>query len=318
MSVVLQSRSSLFGDLEVEAVADAPLGRRTWYGIGGNADLLIRARTIDALATLAKRCRLSETPLRVLGSGANLLVGDDGIDGVVVMLDTAAFREIKYNTTGDIHAMKAMAGADMAKTLMDAARRGLDGLTQMAGIPASVGGAIRMNAGGAYGCIGDAVQSVTCLSRVGEVVTYPASELRFDYRSTNIPDPIILSAVFKLTPEDPLMLRERVKEIFTFKKSTQPLADHSAGCTFKNPIDPVSEQRVSAGKLIDQAGLKGHAVGGAQVSTHHANFIVTKPGAKADDVLKLLEDIRKRVFEHAGIELEEEVVIWRRGEGGEP
>lgn len=312
MSLMLQSRSSLFGDLDVEAVADAPLGRRTWYGIGGNADLLIRPRSVDALATLVKRCRLSSTPLRVLGSGANLLVGDDGIDGVVVHLDTPAFKEIKYNTAGDIHAMKAMAGADMAKALMDSVRRGLEGLVQMAGIPASVGGALRMNAGGAFGCIGDAVQSVTCLTRAGEVVTYPAGELRFGYRETNIPDPIILSAVFDLTPGDPLALRDKVKEIFTFKKSTQPLADHSAGCTFKNPIDPISEQRVSAGKLIDEAGLKGLSVGGAEVSTHHANFIVTKPGAKADDVLHLLELIRKRVFEHAGVELEEEVVIWRR------
>lgn len=317
MSLVLQSRSSLFGDLDVEAVADAPLGRRTWYGIGGNADLLIRPNTVDALATLVKRCRISQTPVRVLGSGANLLVGDDGVDGVVVVLDTPALKETKYNAAGDIYALKAMAGADMAKTLMDTVRRGLDGLTQMAGIPASVGGAIRMNAGGAYGCVGDAVQRITCLTRAGEIVTYPAEELRFGYRETNIPDPIILSAVFNLTPGDPIKLRGKVKEIFAFKKSTQPLADHSAGCTFKNPIDPISEQRVSAGKLIDEAGLKGHAVGGAQVSEHHANFIVTEPGAKADDVLKLLSDIRQRVFEHAGIELEEEVVLWRRGDGGE-
>ncbi len=317
MSFVLQSRSSLCGDLDVEAVADAPLGRRTWYGIGGNADLLIRPNTVDALATLVKRCRLSQMPVRVLGSGANLLVGDDGVDGVVVMLDTPELKEIKYNTTGDIHALKAMAGADMAKTLMDTVRQGLDGLTPMAGIPASIGGAICMNAGGAYGCIGDAVQRVTCLTRAGEIVTYPTEELHFGYRETNIPDPIILSAVFHLTPGDPIALREKVKEIFAYKKSTQPLADHSAGCTFKNPIDPVSEQRVSAGKLIDEAGLKGHAVGGAKVSEHHANFIVTKPGAKADDVIKLLNDIRQRVFEHAGIELEEEVVLWRRDEGGE-
>ena len=318
MSSVLQSRSSLFGDLDVKATADAPLGPRTWYGIGGSADLLIQPNTVDSLATLLKRCRLSSTPFRVLGSGANLLVADDGVDGIVILLDAPAFKEVKYNTAGDIHAMKAMAGADMAKTLMDSVRRGLSGLTQMAGIPASVGGAVRMNAGGAYGCIGDAVQSVTCLTRAGETVTYPADQLRFEYRTTNIPDPIILSAIFNLTPDDPIALRDRVKDIFAFKKSTQPLADHSAGCTFKNPIDPVSEQRVPAGKLIDEAGLKGHAVGGAQVSPHHANFIVTKPGAKAADVLQLLDDIRTRVFEHAGIELEEELVIWRRGEDVQP
>jgi len=220
---------------------------------------------------------------------------------------------VRYNRRGEIHAAQVLAGADLSKTLMDTVRRGLDGLTQMAGIPASVGGAIRMNAGGAYGCIGDAVASVTCITRGGEIVTYPRAELHFGYRETNIPDPVIISAVFNLTPDDPVRVRSRVKEIFAYKKSTQPLADHSAGCTFKNPIDPVTEQRVSAGKLIEEAGMKGHTVGGASISRHHANFVVTQPGARTDDVLRLLDEVKQRVFEHAGLELEEEVVIWRRG-----
>lgn len=311
----MQSVSSLFGDLEVEVTTDAPVGTAmTWYGIGGRAELLVRPRTMDALATLVKRCRRASTPLRILGSGANLLVADEGVDGIVVKLDAPFFRDVKYNAKGEVQSMKAMAGADLAGTLMDATRRGLDGLSQMAGIPATVGGALRMNAGGTYGCIGDAIQSVTCLTRDGEIVTYPRNELRMGYRETNIPDPIILWAVFDLEPADPIEVREKVKEIFAFKKSTQPLADHSAGCSFKNPIDPISEQRIPAGKLIDEAGLKGTSVGGASVSTHHANFIVTRPGALADDVLKLLALIKERVFDTAGIELEEEVVIWRRGE----
>lgn len=309
--------SSLFGDLDVAVTADAPIGATmTWYAIGGRADLLVRPRSIDALATLLKRCSRSGTPFHVLGSGANLLVADEGVDGVVVKLDQEVFTEIKYNAQGDVHAMRAMAGADMAKTLMDATKRGLEGLSPMAGIPASIGGAIRMNAGGAYGSIGDAVESVTCLTRSGEKVVYPASEVKFGYRGTNIPDPVVLSATFKLTPTDPMALRERVKEIFAFKKSTQPLGDNSAGCTFKNPTDPVSGQRVPAGKLIDEAGLKGLTVGGATVSERHANFIVTKPGASADDVLNLLALVRKRVFEKHGIELHTEIALWRRGESG--
>jgi UDP-N-acetylmuramate dehydrogenase len=309
------SVSSLFGDLDVEAIPDAPVGSAmTWYGIGGRADLLIKPRTIEALQTLMKRCHRSGTPLRVLGSGANLLVADEGVDGIVVKLEAPSLVEIKYNVSGEIHAMKVGAGTDMAKALMEATRRGLDGLSQMAGIPATIGGAIRMNAGGAYGAIGDAVESVTCLTKTGEKVTYPATEIKFGYRATNIPDPLILSVTFRLTQSDPVALRERVKEIFAYKKSTQPLADHSAGCTFKNPIDPVTEQRVPAGKLIDQAGLKGLSAGGAMVSDRHANFIVTKPGATANDVLKLLEEVRRRVYEHAGIELKEEIAIWKRGE----
>lgn len=309
-----QSVSSLFGDLEVEVTPDAPLGPRTWYGIGGRADLLVRPNSIDALATLVKRCRRSATPLRVLGSGANLLVADEGVDGIVVLLDAPAFRETRFNPRGEIVAMKAMAGADLARTLMETVRRGLDGLTPMAGIPASVGGALFMNAGGAFGSIGDAVHSVTCLTRTGDPVTYPASELRFDYRQTNIPDPIIVAGVFHLRETDPIALRERVKEIFAYKKSTQPLADHSAGCTFRNPIDPVTEKRVSAGKLIDEAGLKGERIGGAEVSSQHANFIITHPGTKTDDVLRLLDTIKKRVFLEHGIELVEEITIWKRGQ----
>lgn len=304
--------SSLFGDLDVEAITDAPIGSMTWYGVGGHADLLLKPRDVASLATLVRRCVRSGTPVRVLGSGANILVADEGVDGIVIKLDQPAFTEVKYNTRGAVSSMLAMAGADMAKTLMDSVRRGLDGLPQMAGIPASIGGATVMNAGGAFGSIGDAIESVTCLTADGEVVTYPATELTFGYRSTIIPDPVILSVTMTLHETDPVALRRRVKEIFAFKKSTQPLADHSAGCTFKNVLDPVSETLVPAGKLIDEAGLKGASQGGATVSRHHANFIVTEAGATADDVLALLERVRTRVFELTGYELEPEIAIWRR------
>jgi UDP-N-acetylmuramate dehydrogenase len=314
--VMPTSRSSLFGDLDVQVTTDAPIGAWTWYGIGGRADVLLSPNSVDALATLVQRCARSGTPLRVMGSGANLLVADEGVGGVVVRLDHPTFREITYGEMRDPQRLRAMAGADMARTLMDCTRRGLDGLSPMAGIPASIGGALRMNAGGRFGSIGDVVHSVTCLTKRGEVVTYPREELLFDYRRTNIPDPIILSAVFALREADPIELRQIVKENFAFKKSTQPLGDHSAGCAFKNPLDPVTERRVSAGKLIDEAGLKGLTAGGAEVSRHHANFIIVKPGALAGHVLALLDMIRQRVFDHAGIELQEEIVVWRRDDEG--
>ena len=308
----LSSPSSLFGDLAVEVFADAPIGPTTWYGIGGRADFLVKPLTVNALSSLMKRCRRSEIPIRVLGNGANLLVADEGVDGIVVRLDDAGFREFKYNPSGELNALKVMAGADLAKTLMDSTKRGLAGLEHLAGVPASIGGAIWMNAGGKYGCIGDSIRSVTCLTSAGEIVSYDKRELRFSYRKTNIPDPVILSAVFEMEPSDPIALRTRVKEIFEFKKSTQPLADHSAGCAFRNPIDPAKEERVSAGKLIDDSGLKGESIGGAMVSKQHANFITTEPGATATDVRRLLDLVRERVFAHCGIELETEVVIWQR------
>lgn len=304
--------SSLFSDLDVRVEHDAPIGQMTWYGIGGRADLLVHPRSLEALETLARRCARDETPLRVLGAGANLLIADEGVDGVVVRLDEPAFQEIRYNARGALDRMRAGAGADMARVLMDCTRRGLEGLSQMAGIPATVGGAIRMNAGGAYGAVGDHVHSIGCLTRIGEVVVYPRSELVFDYRRTNIPDPVILWAAFSLEETDPVALRAKVKEIFAFKKSTQPLAEHSAGCAFRNPFDPVTERRVSAGKLIDEAGLKGLSCGGAEVSRRHANFITVRPGTKAEDVLQLLATIQQRVLEHSGFELEREIVVWGR------
>ena len=309
--------SGIFSDLEVEVELDAPIGSMTWYGVGGRADVLLRPRTIEALSTLVKRCRRSQTPLRILGRGANLLVADEGVDGVVVKLDHDLFRTTEYEERhGDVF-LKAMAGADTAKTIMDCARRGLEGLSQMAGIPSSIGGAVRMNAGGAYGCIGDSVYTVLCMKKSGTLITYREDDLVFDYRSTNIPDPIILGATFRLHQTDPIALRKRVMEIFEYKKSTQPLAEHSAGCAFRNPFDPEIEERVSAGRLIDEADLKGERIGGAVVSPRHANFITVEAGATATDVMRLIDLIRSRVFDNSGIELETEVVIWKRGNEGE-
>ncbi|MBL9118619.1 MAG: UDP-N-acetylmuramate dehydrogenase [Phycisphaerae bacterium] len=312
-TVTTSSRpSSLFADLDVDVRTDAPLGSLTWYGIGGPADFLVRPRTLEALTSLVRRARRENIPVRVLGSGANLLVADEGVDGIVLKLDAPCFTELRYNASGATEAMRVGAGADLAKTLNDTVRRGLGGLAQMAGIPASVGGAIRMNAGGAYGAIGDAVHSVGCLSEGGEVRVYPASEILFGYRETNLRDPIILWAAFRLEETDPIALRDRVKEIFAYKKSTQPLADHSAGCMFKNPTDPRTGDRVSAGKLIDLAGLKGSTVGGAYVSPQHGNFIAVKSGARAHDIVELVRHIKRVVLEKHGVELVTEVVHWSR------
>lgn len=309
--------SGIFSDLDVEVALDAPLGALTWYGIGGRADVLIKPRSVDALATLVRRCYRTRTPLRVLGSGANLLVADDGVDGIVISLDIEHFREIAFeNHNKDTVLLTAGAGADMARTLMETVRRGYDGLAQMAGIPASVGGAVRMNAGGAFGSIGDAVLSIRCLSRNGDEVIHQRSQIEFGYRTINVVEPIILSAAMSLQSADPIALRDKVKKIFAFKKSTQPLAEHSAGCSFKNPFDPEIERTVSAGRLIDEAGLKGTTIGGATVSPQHANFITVTPGARAEHVMKLMQVIRQRVRDTHGIELENEIVIWRRGDGG--
>lgn len=302
----------IFGDLAVRADLDAPIGLDSWFCAGGRADVLLHPEDPETLAEIVRRCRRTGTPLRILGEGANLLVADEGVGGIVVRLDAPAFRGIERNADGEVGLVRIGGGADLARSLMNLARSGLSGIETLMGIPASIGGAIRMNAGGRYGSIGDAVHAVACIDAHGEIKVYPASELEFDYRHTNIKDPIVLWAVFKVEQEDPIALRERIKEIAAYKKSTQPLSEKSAGCMFRNPIDPESGERVSAGRIIDDCGLKGLRIGSASVSEKHANFVTIDRGGSADDAIALGDEIIRRVGDERGWKLTREVVVWRR------
>ena len=147
----------------------------------------------------------------------------------------------------------------------------------------------------------------------GEQRTHAATDLAFRYRGNDLPAGIVTGAVLELHEDDPVKVRQRVKDFFAMKKAAQPMADHSAGCAFRNPIDPESETRVSAGKLIDESGLKGSTCGGAQVSTQHANFVTVNPGGTAADVQTLMDLVQDRVQQDTGIRLEREVVVWSRG-----
>ncbi|MFM1822223.1 MAG: UDP-N-acetylenolpyruvoylglucosamine reductase [Planctomycetota bacterium] len=312
--------SRLFADLDVEVDLAEPLGRRTWFGAGGAADALVRPRTVDALASLVRRCRRDDIPVRVLGSGANLLVDDEGVDGVVVLLDQPAFTRVEFNADGLVDRMRVFGGARLEPLIHDCARRGLRGIEQMSGIPSSLGGAIRMNAGGRFGAIGDSVDAVAVLGLDGEIRVLRRDEIAFGYRETDLPRGIVLWAVLRVEETDPVLCRDRVKEIFAYKKSTQPMSASSAGCMFRNPLLP-NGTRESAGRLIDLAGLKGRRVGAAFVSPEHGNFLAfdAKAGAPArtDDLRALVDEVREGVRRHAGIELETEVVFWRRGEGSD-
>lgn len=293
-------------DLKIPHACDVPLGTRTWYHVGGNARILAQPKSIDQLSQLAVRCANEGVPIYVLGSGANLLVADKGVDGVVVKLDADAFKKVTINA----HATKVGAGADLMKLVLATAKAGLVGLEVLAGIPATIGGAIRMNAGGAYGDIGKSVRRITVMDDRGHVSQLDRKDLRFEYRSTNIAQRFILDVEFDLDEMDPDELDKKVKEIFLYKKTTQPLGDNSAGCTFKNPSSKNGEPIAPAGKLIDDAGLKGHTIGGAQVSDRHANFIVCDKQCTADDVLALIEHVQATVLERMGVQLQREVVIW--------
>jgi UDP-N-acetylmuramate dehydrogenase len=283
---------------------DVPLGPQTWFGVGGPAKYMVTPRDVAALAGIAARLRELEIPIYVLGLGANLLVRDEGVDGAVIKLSAPAFEQVTLGEGPDKGLVTAGAGKNVARLIVECTRAGLAGLECLAGIPGSVGGEVRMNAGGAFGDIGSAVQSVTVMDAAGHVTKLGKDDLSFEYRRSNIAAKFILGATFGLHEDDPDRIAKKTKEIWMFKQNSQPLGDYSAGCIFKNP------RGLSAGALIDQAGLKGTSVGGAEVSTKHANFITAKKGSKASDIHALIEQIRGKVKEKFDVKLETEVVMW--------
>jgi len=286
--------------LEKIVKRDCPLGPRTWLKLGGPATYFIEPTTVDQLADVAVRCRENEIPVYVLGSGANVLIDDAGVNGAVVHLSGDYFGEVTKIDGG----LKVNAAADMGKLVLKCVRDGLTGMECLTGIPGTVGGCVRMNAGGAFGDIGSVIQSVDVMDRNGEVFTRHRPDLAFAYRSSNINAKFILSATFTLSEDDPHRILKQVKQIWIYKKNTQPLAHRNAGCIFKNP------RGLSAGALIDRAGMKGKRVGGAFVSDKHANFILVDEGAKASDVLKLINMIRETVYKNSQVYLELEIEVW--------
>lgn len=307
--VLVTLPNTLFNDLNLTTQTDAPLGPLTWYGIGGRAQALVTPEDDHTLATLLTRCREQDIPFRVLGSGANLLVADTTVPGVVVRLSHHHFRAVDGLETRTGH-LTIGAGADLMNLVNETARHGLAGLEVLAGVPASLGGAIRMNAGGAYGQIADAITSVTLLDHTGQSRTLTRDQIGFGYRRSGITDPIITSATLTLTPDDPQQVMARKKDIFATKKTQQPFAARSAGCAFKNPVDDQGNPCDSAGRLIDQCGLKGFRLGGAVVSEKHANFITADDHAHADDVIRLFQHVQDEVERQTGTRLTREIVIW--------
>jgi UDP-N-acetylmuramate dehydrogenase len=290
----------LFAGLEQTTRAEVPLAPYTWMRIGGPAQYFIEPTTPEELAEALRRCRENDVPVRVLGGGANLLIDDSGVRGAVIHLSGENFRSVVFTDKG----VRAGAAADLHRMVLRSVREGMSGMECLAGIPGSVGGAVRMNAGGAFGDLGNIVESVQLMDADGVAFSRLRGELVFGYRHTNISSKVILGAEFRLVEDDPRRILNQVKQIWIYKKNTQPLGVRSAGCIFKNP------RGMSAGALIDKAALKGRRVGGAQVSGKHANFILADPGAHASDVLKLINIIREEVYKRWEVYLELEIEIW--------
>lgn len=279
---------------------DEPLAPLTWLKVGGPAQLFIEPRSVDELIAVVKAVALEELPVKVLGGGSNVLVKDNGFPGVVIKLSGTEFTQISI----DGQTVDAGGAAPLSNTISTTVGAGLSGLENLVGIPGTIGGAIRGNSGGRHGDIGQFVKSVDVLTAKGERFTRSGDELTFDYRNSSVNELVILSAKLRLVTDDPDEISKRMRHIWIVKKAAQPFSFQSAGCIFKNP------RGLSAGALIEQAGLKGTKVGNAEVSDRHANFIVTNANATASDVLQLIELIKSRVNEVHGVELEPEIQIW--------
>lgn len=289
------------------------LGRiPTWFGVGGGASRYVEPTSADEL----RACLQIDPGLLILGDGANLIVADQGVDRLVVSLKRMAFAAWTHPRDG-LANVQVGAGHDLAKLINESVRRGLAGIEVLGGIPATVGGAIMMNAGGKFGSIADAVVRVHTLTRDGREETLDRTDIAFDYRTSGLNGRIITSVDLALRQADPAELRARLKDVMAYKKASQPLKVSSAGCCFKNPtltrdVDTIGQRgdRVSAGMVIDRAGLKGLRIASASVSHLHGNFLTADKDGRADDVIQLIQAVRTRVRERFSIELENEVVVW--------
>jgi UDP-N-acetylmuramate dehydrogenase len=279
---------------------NVPLAPYTHLRLGGPAQMLIQPRTLDELSGVVRRCFEQRIPLRVLGCGCNMLVRDEGVGGAILRLTEPAFTQIDVEGSR----VRAGTGAAVSALISAAARHSLAGLETLVGIPGTVGGALRTNAGERGGDIGQHVRSVEVLDSRGELQVRDREELRFSDHGSNLDDPVLLTVEFALEPEDGDAIVKRMRRAWISRKSGQPAAFQAAGRIFKDP------RGLSASALIEQAGLARQRVGGAEVSERDANYIVIHPGAKSADVLRLMELMRARVAERFNVQLEQEIVVW--------
>jgi UDP-N-acetylenolpyruvoylglucosamine reductase len=278
---------------------DEPLAKHTTLRVGGPADVYVEPASEEDLAAVLSYCHDRNRPFFVLGRGSNLLVKDGGFRGVAVCLGHAHFSRIEAAGPR----LRCGAGAKLKAVAVEARRNSLAGLEFLEGIPGSVGGALRMNAGAMSGAMFDVVKSVRLMSFDGQVREQAAQELTIAYRSCPVlKTHIALAAVLCGQPGLREAIEQRMNEYSRKRWRSQPAAP-SAGCMFKNPAS------ISAGKLIDELGLKGTRAGGAVVSAEHGNFLINDGSATARDILELIEIIRLRVRQERGIELETEVEI---------
>ncbi|MFO7600256.1 MAG: UDP-N-acetylmuramate dehydrogenase [Candidatus Desulfacyla sp.] len=281
---------------------DAPMRRRTTFRVGGSAEALYEAPDLEDLCRIVSYLFREEIPYLVIGRGSNLLVRDGGIRGVVILL-SGIFSRIEGRQPDESDVL-AGAGLSIADLLIWCRRRGLSGIEFLAGIPGTVGGAVAMNAGAFGDEIGAWVREIRLVDPHGELHTIDRSRLIFSYRSLDMERGAIIAQVgFRLNPETGKDVAGSISGYLKRRKASQPIEDASAGSVFRNPPNDY------AGRLIEEAGLKGKRFGGAMISSKHANFIVNTGGATAADVLALIDAAREAVMRTAGIELKPEIHV---------
>ncbi|MGI6046026.1 MAG: UDP-N-acetylmuramate dehydrogenase [Eggerthellaceae bacterium] len=295
-------KQDLYANLGKENVfIDEPMSKHTTFKIGGPAEFYLVPRTFDQVAYIKKLSVQEGIGLRVIGYGSDLLISDAGLRGIVMQIaDNLSAVSVAGNY------LSAQAGASNKKVADSAAAAGLAGYEFASGIPGGIGGAAIMNAGAYDGEFAQVAESLKCLNSDGEVVTVSREDAKWGYRQSMMNDAgmLVLEARLKLLTDDRFEIYKRMKDLEERRASKQPLEMPSAGSTFKRP------EGHYAGKLIQDSGMQGYQVGGAQVSLKHAGFVVNTGHATASDVRQLIADVQDRVYEFSGVRLEPEVRYW--------
>ncbi len=279
-----------------------PMSQYTTFRVGGRVDAIYFTQELSHLKRMVSYLSGEGIPYLVVGGGSNLLVKDGGLQGVVIILQ-GELATIEQNEKNH-RIIVAGGGLSIGKALSYCKVKGLSGLEFLAGIPGTMGGAVAMNAGAFGKEMGSMVQDIEMITRQGDLVVMDKSQINFSYRTASIPGgAVIVKAGFELSKEDPDTIAERIADYMSRRRAKQPLEYPSGGSIFKNPPNDY------AGRLIENAGLKGKRIGKASISPKHANFIVNTGGARAEDILALMDLAREKVREETGIEMEPEIMV---------
>lgn len=278
-----------------------PLRKHTTFKIGGRAKFFIEPKDISDLKLLLTSAKKYKIPIFVIGMGSNVLISDKGLKAIVVHLDSPYFKKASCKR----NSLEVGVGLKLRQLVQTARMRSLSGVEFLTGIPGTVGGALVMNAGAWGKNIGDLVVKTSVMDYNGNIKTLSKKDIKFEYRSSSLKKYIILSARLKLAKKNKEEIKENIKKYLKLRFNSQDNSLPNAGCIFRNPSGTL------AGMLIDQCGLKGEKEGGACVSRKHANFILNRKDARAGDVLKLMDLIKRRVRNRFNVVLEPEIKIWQ-------